>query len=81
MLLRSMRSKNGESVPARLIVRAKREGGGRIQSRLGVKALRKRRQSSVGDVEIDTLDTMHGEENDRGSERLTLLDHRGNIFE
>lgn len=65
---------------ARLRIAAGCERGRWVEPSLSEETLGKRRQTSVGQIKHNTLNTMHGKENDRGSERLTLSCHRGNIL-
>ena len=57
-----------------------REGYARFQAGFGQEALRERGQGPVGEIEFDALDAVHGEENDGGGERLTILHHDRKIF-
>jgi hypothetical protein len=75
-----MRPEAFESVTTRLAVARGQESGCRVEPGLGVKAVRERREVPVGDIKIDALHAMHGKENDRRSEWLSFLHHRGNIL-
>jgi len=57
------------------------EDGGRFQTGFGQEPLRERGQGAVRQIEFDPLDSVHGEEYDSGSERLTVSDHNGEILE
>src|SRR5579872_291207 len=56
------------------------ERGGRLQSCLAEEALRERRQTSVGEVELDALNTVHGKENDGRGEGFAVPHHDGEIL-
>jgi len=79
MLLGSMRSR-----VVRLAARPSRIGRcerrGWLQPGFGEKALREGRQTAIGQVEFNTLNAVHGKENDRGSEGLAVSHHHGEIF-
>jgi len=57
------------------------ETGGGLQSSLDEEALRERRQTSDGQVEFDAFNAVHGKENHRGSERLAVSHHHGQVLE
>jgi len=68
------------AVVAVVLIEVRGERGRWFEAGLGEEALRKGRQIAVGQVKFDALNTVHGEENDRGSERFPVPDHYGEIF-
>lgn len=63
-----------------VLIDVRREGGRWLQPSLGEEALREGWQVSVGQVEFDALNAMHGKEHDGGSERLAVADHHRQIL-
>jgi hypothetical protein len=57
-----------------------RKRNGWFQPGLGKEALRKRRQTAIGQVQFDSLNAVHGKENDGWSERLSVPDHDSEIL-
>jgi hypothetical protein len=58
-----------------------REYSGRFQPGLSGETLRKGREVAVWQVNFDAFDPVHGEKDYRGSERFTISNHQGEIFE
>src|SRR5205823_10407798 len=57
------------------------ENFGRIQICLCCKAIGKRRNVAIRQIEVDPFNAVHGKEHNRGRERISLLHHRHQIIE